>query len=94
MIKFAPGYKEAIENETKKITIRKGIVNNIFPGQIEETNLGLSLRITEVKYSIFLNLTREELEDDGFNTIIDCLATMKTFYGHTPSMDLCTVIRF
>ncbi len=94
MIKFAEGYKEAIENETKKITIRKGIVNNIFPRQIEETNLGISLRIIEVKYSCFILLTKEELEDDGFTSIHDYLIAMKQFYKKCNLDDLCTVIRF
>lgn len=94
MIKFAPGYKKAIKNETKQITIRKGIVNNIFPGGLEETNIGAELLITSIRYCCFGILTIEELEDDGFSSMIDCLSTMKQFYGETNTEDLCTVIRF
>ncbi|HEC65073.1 MAG TPA: hypothetical protein ENI23_07265 [bacterium] len=94
MIKFAEGYKEAIENETKQITIRKGIVNNLFPGQIEETNIGVQLRIKSVVYSTFIQITQKELEDDGFISITNCIMTMKKFYADCELLDLCTIIRF
>jgi len=94
MIKFAPGYKEAIENETKKITIRKGIVPNIFPGQIEDTNIGLQLRIKSVRYCYFDSLSDPELQDDGFSSQTNCMEILEQFYGEINKYDLCTIIRF
>ena len=94
MIKFKDGYKEAIENGTKQITIRKGIVSNLFPGQIEETNIGVQLRIISVRYGYFVFITSQELEDDGFTRLVDCLTTMREFYSGCSRRDLCTVIRF
>lgn len=94
MIKFAEGYKEQIENGTKKITIRKGIVNNIFPGQIEETNIGVQLRIKSVRYCYFDGLFKRELEDDGFTSSQNCLEILSQFYGSVTPFDLCTIIRF
>ena len=94
MIKFAPGYKEAIENGTKKITIRKGIVNNLFPGGEETTNLNINLLIKSVRYCFFSSLTTEELLDDGFKNLKDCILTLKNFYKEVELYDLCTVIRF
>ena len=94
MIKFAPGYKKAIESGEKKITIRNGIINNIFPGDIEETNVHSQVRITSVLYTTFEKIPREDMADDGFHSRPDMMRKLREFYSGLSVKDLCTVIRF
>lgn len=94
VIKFSEGYEQAINNGTKKITIRKGIIRELFPGQIENTNIGPRIKIKSVRYTYFGELSDIEIKDDGFNDINDCLHTMNKFYSQVILFDLCTVIRF
>ncbi len=94
MINFPAGYKELILSGEKKITIRKGIINNLFPLQTEETNLGITLRITRVTYCLFGDIPKEDYIDDGFKTAGEMLKGLKEFYPSLNFGDLMTVIRF
>lgn len=94
MIRFGTMYEEDIVSGKKRITIRKGIVNDLFPGQIENTNIGVQLRIKSIRYCYFESLVESELKDDNFLTLVDCMEVLERFYGTLTKYDLCTVIRF
>ncbi|KKM14956.1 hypothetical protein LCGC14_1700920 [marine sediment metagenome] len=94
ILRFAKGYKESIERGEKKITIRKGIVKDIFPYSLQRTNLGFLLKIKSVLYTTFGRVPISDYKDDGFKTHIELMQKMGEFYTDVVLEDMCTVIRF
>ncbi len=94
MINFAEGFKKEILSGERKITIRKGIINNLFPLQTEETNIGITLRVTRVTYCLFGDIPKEDYFDDGFQTVEEMLKGLKEFYPSLHFGDMITTIRF
>ena len=91
---FAKGYEAAIKFGKKKITIRKGIIENIFPYSIVKTNFGFSIEIKSVLFTTFENISKQDLLDDSFRSKKEMMAQMRKFYKDIVVEDICTIIRF
>jgi uncharacterized protein YqfB (UPF0267 family) len=94
-IALAPEFHDLVKDGTKTQTIRYGrrdypLGDAVFEGEYMPTNI----EITELVYKKFKNLTFEDAELDGFNTLEELQTVLLDFYPDTgPDTDI-TLVKF
>jgi len=95
-LKLAEHIFDALSNN-KQITIRQGH-RDILLGDLEFESLELKRKcivtVTSVRYCRFMNITDDEVTDDGFHSHVDMFMKLSKFYPTLTSDDEMTVIRF
>jgi hypothetical protein len=94
---FGEGFVELLESGQKQITIRRGRrdfrPDDWVEGICAEGDRFI-LQVTGCEVTTALDISEEDLRDDGFCDLDDFFAGMRKFYPNLSEEDEITVIRF